>query len=434
MNKLLDTLDAKFAQPMSKISEQRHLRAIRDGVVSAIPLIIVGSFFLIIAFPPIPKDWGFYIWATKHALQILIPYRLTFWIMSLYICFGIGYNLSKSYGMDPLQGGQLSVAAFLLSIMPVTAKQGLMLPMESLGSVGIFPCMILSIFAVEVMHMCVKHNWTFKMPKQVPSSVAHSFEAIIPAAIIILVMTMINVVFKINLEQVIQWIFSPLVKAGDTLPGVIIPAFLVVFFWFFGIHGDSIVGSVARPIWLQYFTENAEKVANHATPTHIAPETFFQWFIWIGGSGATIGLIICAVMIGKAKYTKSITRACLVPAIFNINEPIIFGFPVMLNPIFLIPFILAPMVMVLVTWFAFSLGFVNMMFVQPPWTLPAPIGAYIATGGDWRAIVLCLINILISVVIYYPFVRMYDRAELKKEQEGLDEDAESSTSEEVATN
>lgn len=423
MNKFFDTLDTKFAQPLSKISEQRHLRAIRDGVVSAIPLIIIGSFFLIIAFPPIPTTWGFHIWATKHALEILIPYRLTFWIMSLYICFGIGYNLAKSYELDPLAGGQLSVAAFLLSIMPVTTKAGLMLPMESLGSVGIFPCMLLAIFAVETLRFCKKHNWTFKMPEQVPSSVAHSFEAIIPAGIIILIMTLINVVFKINLEQVIQLIFSPLVKAGDTLPGVIVPTFLVVFFWFFGIHGDSIVGSVARPIWLQYFTENAESMSKGVLPTHIAPETFFQWFVWIGGSGATIGLIICALLIGRAKYTKSITRACAVPCLFNINEPIIFGFPVMLNPIFLIPFILAPLIMVLVSWFAFDLGFVHLMFVQPPWTLPAPIGAFLATGGDWRAIVLCLINIVISTVIYYPFVRMYDRNELAKEQAEVTEEA-----------
>lgn len=423
MNSFFDMLDAKFAQPLSKISEQRHLRAIRDGVVSAIPLIIVGSFFLIIAMPPIPVDWSYHVWATAHVQEIMIPYRMTFWIMSLYICFGVGYNLAKSYDLDPLAGGQLSVAAFLLSIMPVFTKAGdIMLPMATLGSVGIFPCMILAIFAVEILRFCKNHNMMFKMPEQVPSSVAHSFEAVVPAAIIMIVMTLINVVFKINLELVIQKLFSPLVTAGDTLPGVLVPVFLVVFFWFFGIHGDSIVGSVARPVWLQYFTENAEKMSHGATPTHIAPETFFQWFVWIGGSGATIGLIIAALLIGRAKYTKSITRASALPALFNINEPIIFGFPIMLNPIFLIPFILAPIVLTLITWAAFSFGWVHMMFVQPPWTLPAPIGAFLATGGDWRAIVLSLVNIVIATVIYLPFVRMYDKNELAKENGEIVED------------
>lgn len=423
MNAFFDMLDTKFAQPLSKISEQRHLRAIRDGVVSAIPFIIVGSFFLIVAMPPIPMDWAYHVWATAHVQEIMIPYRMTFWIMSLYICFGVGYNLAKSYDLDPLAGGQLSVATFLLSLMPVFTKGGdIMLNMANLGSVGIFPCMVLAIFAVETLRFCKNHHLMIKMPEQVPSSVSHSFEAVIPTAFLMIVMTLINVVFKINLETLIQTIFSPLVKAGDTLPGVIVPVFLVVFFWFFGIHGDSIVGSVARPVWLQYFTENAEQVAHGQVATHIAPETFFQWFIWIGGSGATIGLIIAALLIGKAKYTKSITRASAIPALFNINEPIIFGFPIMLNPIFLIPFILAPLVMTLTTWFTFKLGWVHMMFVQPPWTLPAPIGAFLATGGDWRAIILCLVNIVIATVIYFPFVRMYDKNELAKENGEIVED------------
>lgn len=417
MGKLFEFLEAKVALPMTKLSEQRHLRALRDGVVSAIPFIIVGSFFLIIAFPPIPESWAFYKWATAHATEILIPYRMTFWIMSLYICFGIGYNLAKSYKLDPLTGGQLSVAALLLSIMPIQFKQGLMLPMESLGSVGIFPSMILAIFAVEVLRFCKTKKIMFKMPEQVPSSVAHSFEAVVPAAIVIIVIGLINVVFKINLEEVIQVIFSPLVKAGDTFLGVLVPVILITFLWLFGIHGDSIVGSVARPIWLQYFTENAEKMTNHQTPTHIAPETFFQWFIWIGGSGATIGLIICAIFFGKAKYTKSISRASLIPCIFNINEPIIFGFPIMLNPVFFIPFIGAPIIMTSITWLAFKLGFVHLMYVQPPWTLPAPIGAFLATGGDWRAIVLVLINIGIATIVYYPFFKIYDNKQLVTEEE-----------------
>jgi PTS system cellobiose-specific IIC component len=418
MNRYLDFIENRLAAPMAKISEQRHLRAVRDGVVSAIPFIIVGSFFLIIAFPPIPKSWAFYGWATAHATDILIPYRLTFWIMSLYICFGVGYNLAKSYQLDPLTGGQLSVAAFLLSIMPVTTKSGLMLPMQSLGSVGIFPCMILAIFSVEILRFCKRKKIVFKLPKQVPSSVANSFEGIIPAAIIIVIMTLINVVFKINLETTIQWIFSPLVKAGDTFAGVLVPVFLVCFFWLFGIHGDSIVGSVARPIWLQYFNQNAEAVANGSVPMHIAPETFFQWFVWIGGSGTTIGLVLLAIFVGKAKYTKSIGRASIVPSLFNINEPVIFGFPVMLNPVFFIPFIVTPLLLTTITWFTFKLKLINYMFVQPPWTLPAPIGAYLTTGGDWRAIILVLINILISIVIYYPFFKIYDRKLYKEQMEG----------------
>ncbi|MFT4148035.1 MAG: PTS sugar transporter subunit IIC [Micrococcaceae bacterium] len=417
MEKLFDFLETKVATPAAKLGEQRHLQALRNGVVSAIPFIIVGSFFLIIAFPPVPESWAIAKWASAHVDQILIPYRLTFFIMSLYIGFGIGYNLAKSYDLDPLVGGQLSVAALLLSIMPVKQGDDWFLPMASLGSVGIFPSMLLAVFAVEVLRFCKSRNLMFKLPEQVPSSVARSFESIIPAAIVILVMTLINVVLKINLEKVIQAIFSPFVAAGDTYFGVLAPVLLITILWMFGIHGDSIVDTIAEPIWLQFFNQNAEAVANHQHPTHIAPEPFFQWFIWIGGSGATIGLIICALIFGRAKYTRSISRASVVPSIFNINEPVIFGFPIMLNPIFFIPFILAPVVMTTVTWFSFKAGLVNLMYVQPPWTLPAPIGAFLATGGDWRAIVLCLVNVAIATIIYFPFFQVYDRQQLALEAE-----------------
>ena len=416
MEKFFNFLDRRVAGPMSMISEQRHIRAIRDGVISAIPFIIAGSLILIIAAPPVPETSGFAMWAKDHAEQILIPYRMTFGIMSLYVCFGVGSSLARSYDLSGLAGGQLGVAAFLLSLTPKTLGGGIYVALESLGSKGLFPAMILALLAVEVMRICYKHNLTFRMPEQVPESVSRSFGAVVPAFIIMGVMTLISVVFKIDVVDVVQHGLSPLVKAGDSLPGVLVPAFLVVFLWFFGISGDSVVGSVARPVWLQYLSDNADAVASGVPAPHIAPETFFQWFVSIGGSGATIGLVIAGFLVGRARYTKSIMRAVAVPALFNISEPIMFGLPVMMNPFFIIPFLLAPLVLCVVTWFAFSWGFVTYMAVQPPWTLPAPIGAFLTTGGDWRAIVLCLVNILISTVIYYPFMRMYDRDQLKKER------------------
>ena len=209
--------------------------------------------------------------------------------------------------------------------------------LESLGSKGLFPAMILALLAVEVMRICYKHNLTFRMPEQVPESVSRSFGAVVPAFIIMGVMTLISVVFKIDFVDVVQQGLSPLVKAGDSLPGVLVPAFLVVFLWFFGISGDSVVGSVARPVWLQYLSDNADAVASGVPAPHIAPETFFQWFVSIGGSGATIGLVIAGFLVGRARYTKSIMRAVAVPALFNISEPIMFGLPVMMNPFLLYP-------------------------------------------------------------------------------------------------
>ncbi|PER07541.1 PTS lactose transporter subunit IIC [Bacillus cereus] len=420
MNKFVTFLDKNLSGPMARLSEQRHLQAIRDGVISALPFIIVGSFFLIVAFPPLPKDSFISVWALKNQTSILIPYRLTMFIMSLYIAFGIGYNLAKSYKLDALSGAQLAVCSLLLTLTPeLIDKKGFMLPMTNLGGHGLFVTMIVSILSVEILRFCKKNNVTIKMPEQVPPSVSRSFEALIPAAFVIIMMSLITVVFKVDLHYVVDKLAAPLVKAGDSYFGVIIPVFLITFFWSFGIHGVSVVGTVARPLWDVYLGKNGEAVASGASHfPFIAPETFYQWFIWIGGSGATLGLVLAMIVFGRSKYSKALSRTCIVPGIFNINEPVIFGLPIVLNPILIIPFVITPLVTATIAYAATAMGFVTPTHIMPPWTLPAPIGAYLATGGDWRAIVLVFINIAISFLIYLPFFKMYDKNMLEIEKNG----------------
>ncbi|HDR5271230.1 PTS sugar transporter subunit IIC [Bacillus cereus] len=420
MNKFVTFLDKNLSGPMARLSEQRHLQAIRDGVISALPFIIVGSFFLIVAFPPLPKDSFISVWALKNQTSILIPYRLTMFIMSLYIAFGIGYNLAKSYKLDALSGAQLAVCSLLLTLTPeLIDKKGFMLPMTNLGGHGLFVTMIVSILSVEILRFCKKNNVTIKMPEQVPPSVSRSFEALIPAAFVIIIMSLITVVFKVDLHYVVDKLAAPLVKAGDSYFGVIIPVFLITFFWSFGIHGVSVVGTVARPLWDVYLGKNGEAVASGASHfPFIAPEPFYQWFIWIGGSGATLGLVLAMIVFGRSKYSKALSRTCIVPGIFNINEPVIFGLPIVLNPILIIPFVITPLVTATIAYAATAMGFVTPTHIMPPWTLPAPIGAYLATGGDWRAIVLIFINIAISFLIYLPFFKMYDKNMLEIEKNG----------------
>ncbi|AKR35325.1 PTS sugar transporter subunit IIC [Bacillus cereus] len=420
MNKFVTFLDKNLSGPMARLSEQRHLQAIRDGVISALPFIIVGSFFLIVAFPPLPKDSFISVWALKNQTSILIPYRLTMFIMSLYIAFGIGYNLAKSYKLDALSGAQLAVCSLLLTLTPeLIDKKGFMLPMTNIGGHGLFVTMIVSILSVEILRFCKKNNVTIKMPEQVPPSVSRSFEALIPAAFVIIMMSLITVVFKVDLHYVVDKLAAPLVKAGDSYFGVIIPVFLITFFWSFGIHGVSVVGTVARPLWDVYLGKNGEAVASGASHfPFIAPEPFYQWFIWIGGSGATLGLVLAMIIFGRSKYSKALSRTCIVPGIFNINEPVIFGLPIVLNPILIIPFVITPLVTATIAYAATAMGFVTPTHIMPPWTLPAPIGAYLATGGDWRAIVLVFINITISFLIYLPFFKMYDKNMLEIEKNG----------------
>ncbi|MBW6409067.1 PTS sugar transporter subunit IIC [Clostridium weizhouense] len=413
MNKFFDWLEKYLVPPMTKVSEQRHLKAIRDGIVSTIPLIIVGSFFLVIAVPP--NAWLKEL-VKPYVNQIMFPYRLSMGIMSVYASFGIAYNLAKSYKLDPLSGGSLGLAAFLLTSIPLNFDpEGWVLPLSNLGGAGMFVAILMSIFAVETLRFCKERNLTIKMPKEVPISVANSFAALIPATFIIIPIWIIRDMLNFDIQGNILKIFMPLVTAGNSLPGVLVPVLLITLLWGCGIHGDSVVGTVARPIWLAMLDANAAAQTSGQAIPNIAPEPFFQWFIWIGGSGATIGLVFL-MLFSKSQYLKDVGRVSLIPGICNINEPIIFGAPIMLNPLLVIPFIVGPLITGCISYFAMALNLVAKPVVMAPWTLPAPIGAYLATGGDWRAIVLVLINILIVTVIYFPFFKAYEK---KLIQEGL---------------
>ncbi|MGM0307662.1 PTS system, cellobiose-specific IIC component [Enterococcus sp. AZ045] len=425
LTKFTEIIERYLAGPMATIANQRHLRAIRDGIIATLPLIIVGSFFLIIAFPPLPPSWGIYQFLSENAATILLPYRMTMYIMSLYATFGIGASLAKTYKLDVVSGGLLATIAFLLTFIPVNipleaaeaaGTSGFVLPMANLGGGGMFVGIITSIFAVEVYRLTDKSKFKITMPEQVPPAVARSFEALTPTLIVILVMASISYYIGFDWHTAVSKIVSPLISATDTLPSVLLLIFLITFFWAFGIHGVSIIGSLARPLWLQILESNTTAAAVGEALPNIAAEPFYQWFVWIGGAGCTIGLAILLAFTAKSKYASKLGKAIITPSIFNINEPVIFGVPIVLNPTLIIPFIFAPMVCATIAWFATKLGLVSAVTITAPWTLPGPIGAYLATGGDWRAAVLNILLIILSIFMYYPFVKIYDKNELAKEQ------------------
>jgi len=425
LDKFLQWIEKYLGGPMANIANQRHLRAVRDGIIAALPLIIVGSFFMIIAFPPLPESWGITQFLTANAETILLPYRMSMYIMALYATFGIGASLSKSYDLDQVAGGILAVTAFLLTLVPVSIPEeateiagveGFVLPMANLGGEGMFVGIVTSIIAVEIYRLTDRSNFKITMPDQVPPAVARSFEALTPTLIVILLIGSITYYIGFDWHAFIGNLISPLINAADSLPSVLLLVLLTTFFWFFGIHGLAVIGSIARPLWLQLLESNSSALAAGEPLPTIGAEPFYQWFIWIGGAGATIGLAILLAFRSKSQYGSKLGKTILAPAIFNINEPIIFGVPIVLNPILMVPFIAAPVILATIAWFATSLGLVNAVTVTAPWTLPGPIGAFLATNGDWRAAILNIILIIIAVLIYYPFFRVYDKNELAKEQ------------------
>ena len=441
--KISKLMEGRLAGPLEKLSNQRHLRAIRDGIIATLPLIIVSSLLMVIAFSynQMPESWGIRQVIQDNAVAILLPYRMSMYIMTLYAVFGIGYSLAKSYDLDGLSGAILAELTFLLTIVPVSIPDvtesisalaetnaelstflsalpsGYVIPAEYLGSAGMFIGIISAFIGVEIYRFTQVKGFKITMPAAVPPAVARSFESLTPTIIIILGVSTITMWLGINVHQLVGNLIKPLISVTDTLPSTLLIIFLIMFFWSFGIHGDSVVSSLARPIWLILLDQNTAAVASGGVATHIGVEPFLQWFVHIGGSGATLGLAILFCVKAKSKYGKTLGRTTILPSIFNINEPMIFGAPIVLNPMLLIPFIVTPLILATIAWIATAMNLVNCAVTIAPWTLPGPIGAYLACGGDWRAAVLNVILIIISIIIYYPFFKMYDNELLAEEKE-----------------
>ncbi|WP_068268525.1 PTS sugar transporter subunit IIC [Caviibacter abscessus] len=446
-DKISKFMDEKLSTPMAKLAEQRHLRAIRDGIISTLPIIIVSSMFLVLAFMPnqLPSTWKITMFIKANAGKILLPYRMSMFIMTLYAVFGIGYSLSKSYKLDGLSGGIIAELAYMLTLIPKispavndavkalslesqdlnlyisSVPKGWLLPMGQLGAAGLFVGIISAFIGVEIYRFTQVSNFKISMPPEVPASVARSFEALTPTALVILLVSLVTMWLEIDVHGLIGKLVAPLVTGTDSLLAVLFICLLGMFFWSFGIHGWSIVGSLARPLWITLLDANTAAYAQGTSIPHIAAEPFYQWFIVIGGSGCTIGLAILLLLRSRSSYGKALGKTVIIPSIFNINEPIIFGVPIVLNPIFIIPFIFTPMICATIAWIATNLNLVNRVVASAPWTLPGPIGAYLATGGDIRAAILNILLIIVSIVIYYPFFKIYDNKLLKDELKGNNE-------------
>jgi len=421
MEKFYNLIEKSFMGPMTKLAEQRHLRAVRDGMVSTIPLTIIGSFFLILAFPPVPAAWkesvGIFQWINAHILDILFPFRLTMGLVAIFAAYNIGSYLARSYKLDRVTGGTLSLVAFMMTMVPQVAQTtgdnpesiGWVLRMDRLGGAGLFVSILAAVFAVEVLRFFKEKGFTIKMPAGVPESVTRSFEALFPTAFIVTALFILTHLVKFDIHNMFTKILDPVKGMVDTPIGAVLLVFFITMLWTAGIHGVSVIGAIARPVWLEMLTQNADALQAGQNLPYITPEPFFQWFIWIGGSGGTLGLCIAMVFFAKSKQLNELGKAAIIPSLFNINEPIIFGTPIMLNPFFTIPFVLGPTLAALLTYGVMALGIVAKPAVLAPWTFPAPIGAFLTTNGDFKAVILCLVNIVLMGAIYFPFFKAYDK-------------------------
>lgn len=408
----------KFIEIAGRIGSQRHLVAIRDGFVALMPLIIIGSLAVLINnFPPIGSfkfvelmngifgegNWqqvGGKIWDGSFA------------VVGLLLSFSIAYNLAKSYSVDGLSAGLISLSSYII-LVPQTADWGL--NFAWLGAQGLFVAIAVSIIVTELFRVLVQSKLTIKMPDGVPEGVSRSFTALIPAIIILIIVGLFQALMNIFagtsvFEVIFNAIQKPLQGIGNTLPAAIVVAFLNHILWFFGLHGTNIIGGVIEPIYLPLIEKNVALFQSGTAATevpYIVTKPFFDSFVYLGGSGTTLALLIAIfIFIRKEQQHpyRELAKLATPAGLFNINEPVIFGLPIVLNPIMLIPFILVPIVLTVVSYFALATGLVPRTVAIVPWSTPPILSGYLVTGGSIKGILLQLVNIAIAVVLYSPFL------------------------------
>jgi PTS system cellobiose-specific IIC component len=427
---LMRVVENHIAPLAGRIGSQRHIIAIRDGFISAMPFLIVGSIMLIVANPPFDatttsrfgQAWlGF---AKTHWNTITMPFFMTMGLMSVFVAIGTAYSLAKHYGLDALTAGLLSLMAFLLAAAPQVDNK---MSLDFLGGQGVFTALICAIWSVELIRLLKKYHITIRMPEQVPPAIARSFELLYPVVGILLTVYPISLLmqseFQLLLPDAIMHLFQPLISAGDTLPAILLAVLIANLLWFAGIHGDNIVTGLLNPIFMANLATNAALVAQGAASTQTLTAPFWSFYVCIGGSGSTLVLAFL-YMRSRSIHLRTIGKLSVVPAAFNINEPLLFGSPVVMNPTLFIPLIVVPMVNATLAYFALNWDLVEKMVAMAPWTAPAPLGAMISASWDVRAALLVLVLMVIDLAIWLPFFKVYEKQLLAQEQQQADAERE----------
>jgi len=427
MNGFVGFIEQKLMPVANKVGMQRHMVAIRKGIIATLPLTIVGSFFTILLNFPIESVAAFY---EPYREVLDIPFRYTVGLLALYATFGIASSLAKSYKLDSLTAGILATMSFLITAAPPirvlesvegVIDAGRFINVANLGSGSLFGAIVTAILSVEIYRFFIVKNITIKMPDGVPPEVTNSFMALIPGGAILVLFWVIRHIIGFDINGFLSNLLMPLkdVLAGNSLFGGLLTVFLICFFWVLGIHGPAIMGPVIRPFWDISIAENMEVFQSsgnaHELP-NIFTEQFLQWFVWIGGAGTTLALVVL-FLFSKSNYLKQLGRLSILPGIFNINEPVIFGAPIVMNPILGIPFLVAPLITTTISYFATTTGIVPMMAARLGFAIPAPIAAWMSTNWSVAAGILVVVNFLITLAIYYPFFKVFEKQQLEREEE-----------------
>jgi len=399
-------LQRRVVPVLTAMSENTYLSAIRAGMVSVVPLTIIGGLFIIISFLPI-TGWDKIIAPWLGLLQV--PVSATFGLLSVFVAFAIGYDLGRQLKQEAIVSATISAVIFLMLQLRMGQKPDeVTFAMESLGSKGLFTAVVIALISVRVQKFFSDKNLVIKLPENVPAVVYESFVSLTPLFFLVVTFWIIRFVLGVDIDHLIQLAVQPVVRALNTLPGILVYAFLVTLLWSVGINGDNAMDAIVAPIFLQYLADNVTAMSTGHPLPYITAYGFFTAFVNVGGTGATIALALVMCNSKDPGYRK-VSRLSLPTQIFQINEPIFFGFPIVLNPVFMVPYILNAMILTTSTYLLMSWGIIKRPLVNVPWTTPPIIGHYLVTGGDWKAAVWGAISIVIAMAVYYPFAKAAER-------------------------
>lgn len=416
----------RFLVPIAaKLNSQRHVCAVRDSFILTFPLTMAGSLMVLLNFVFLSPD-GFV--AKLLKLESIIPnfaeYQNIFSpvlrgsadILAIFIVFLVARNLAKTLKADDLLTGLTAVSVYFIIYPDYVGVDNVNhLTTKFLGSQGLFVAIIVGLVVGELMAILSKsEKLEIKMPEQVPPAVARSFKVLIPIILITLSFSIINfLIKKVAPGGLHEWVYtvlqSPLTKLGQNVGSVIVLAFICQILWAMGIHGPNTIAAVRDTMFAEAVNSNVLYAAQHGTawgaPFPVTFNGLFDAFGAYGGSGATLGLVIALILFSKAKDQKSIAKLSLAPGIFNINEMVIFGLPIILNPIYIIPFVLAPIVNIIIGYSATCIfKIIPPVAYGVPWTTPGPLIPFLGTGGNVLALLIGVLCLAVSVLIYAPFV------------------------------
>lgn len=425
---MVDKLNGVLSPLAAKLGNQRHLRAISTGMMFSLPFIVIGSFFLIFANPSInmeqynPETANVFMrflaawkeFAVANYDLITAPYNLTMGIIGLISAFGIAYSLANEYKMNAAMTGMIATVVYAMICTPVVEGK---IDLNYLGTNGLFVAIIVGLLVVEICRWFDIKEIKISLPESVPPMVAVFINTLIPLLVNIVLFYGINILFIVTTDQIfpeaVMQVLTPATNIAGSLGGFLLIVTLGNILWLFGINGSSIIFPIVFTLGITQTGYNAEQMASGEAMTHLMNLQMFRISV-MGGAGATLGLILL-MMRSKVREFRTIGKLSLIPGICSINEPVIFGLPIVLNPILAIPFLTAPVVNLLLTYFAQKMHLIGVGLIIDPSFTPFFAQAYLSSM-DWRNVVFTLVLVFVSAAIYYPFFKVMEKNRLAAEK------------------